>query len=160
MRNILILLIFIAIGFARFGLANEPAARYQKAQIEADQLYNEGHYSKAFKQYRNLAKKADVFSQYRVSYMYLMGQGVEEDLPEAFAWAVLAAQNRDEQLRAYRDTVKDLVPVKERRKAQRKADYYFRRWGKIGLADEARKQATTELRNETPSVSLYSFEVR
>ena len=125
--------------------------KYQRQQLLADQLYNEGEYTEAFDQYMPLAKKGDSFSQYRVSYMYLEGQGTETDLVESYAWAYLAAQNRQEELEEYRDVVGSLVPEKKHRKALRKVDYYMRKWGNLAVARDAAKGARNQLRNCTGS---------
>lgn len=98
-----------------------------------------------------LAKKGDSFSQYRISYMYLEGQGTEVNLVESYAWAYLAAQNRQKELVEYRDKVGSLVPEKEHRKALRRVDYYTRKWGNLAIADDAVKGARSELRNCTGS---------
>jgi hypothetical protein len=131
--------------------ANAGQSKYHQQQSYADQLYQNGEYGEAMRQYLPLAKKGDSFSQYRVSYMYLEGQGTETDLIESFAWASLAAQNRDKQLIEYRDKVGSLVPEKQHRKALRKVDYYTRKWGNMAIAEDAIKGARTELRNCTGS---------
>ena len=125
--------------------------KYQRQQLQADQLYNEGEYKEAMGKYLPLAKKGDSFSQYRVSYMYLEGQGTETDLVESYAWAYLAAQNRQRELMEYRDVVGSLVPEKEHRKALRKVDYYMRKWGNLAVAQDAAKGARNQLRNCTGS---------
>ena len=84
------------------GLANGWSAlyaaesAYSRQQVAADQFYAAGDYQEAMKQYLPLAKKGDSFSQYRISFMYLEGQGREPDLVEAYAWAALAAQNHQD----------------------------------------------------------------
>ena len=126
-------------------------SKYHRQQNYADQLYLNGEFGEAMKQYMPLAKKGDSFSQYRISYMYLEGQGTEVDLVESYAWAYLAAQNRQKELVEYRDKVGSLVPEKQHRKALRRVDYYTRKWGNLAIADEAIKGARTELRNCTGS---------
>ena len=110
-------------------------------QLYADQLYAQGDYPAAMKQYLSLAKDGDNFAQYRVSFMYLEGQGVEADLVEAYAWAAVAAQQGQTALLTYRDTVGSLVPENQRRKAVRTADYYTRKWGRDDYADEYARAA-------------------
>ena len=84
---------------------------------------------KAYKTYLKLSKKGDRFSTYRVSYMLLKGQGTKTNLIESFAWAVLAAESGNGELKKYRDAVAALVPEKKRAKAQQKVDYFMRGWG-------------------------------
>ncbi len=132
-------------------LSAATSSRYHQAQIEADRLYDAGEYQKAMKQYLTLAKKGDSFSQYRVSYMYLEGKGQEEDLIESFAWASLAAQNRQSDMVKYRDAVGSLIPEKQHRKALRRVDYYTRKWGNLAIADNVQRGTRQELRNCTGS---------
>jgi hypothetical protein len=124
---------------------------YQSKQQQADQLYAQGNFSEARKQYLRLAKQGDSFSQYRVSYMYLEGQGYKKDIVEAFAWATLAAQNKEEHLIEYRDTVARLVAVDQQKKAMRKLDYYMRKWGNRQLASDMITSTKRELQQCTGS---------
>lgn len=123
----------------------------QRAAQQADAAYEAGEFSRAFKGYLRLAKKGDPFSQYRSSYMYLQGEGVEPDIPNAFAWAVLAAESKDPQLENYLHEVKALVPADEREAAQRQAENHLRQWGRLALAMEARRKADRQLRGCTGS---------
>lgn len=145
-----VLLALMLLAFSACVLA-ATASRYQQAQREADSLYDAGKHDKALKAYLKLAKKGDSFSQYRVSYMHLQGLGDEEDVVEAFAWAYLAAQNRQKELIEYRDAVSGLVPEKHQRKAERRVDYYMRKWGNRAIADDATRGARHELRSCTGS---------
>ena len=130
--------------------AAEPS-KYHALQQHADSLYDQGDYGAAMKQYLALAKRGDTFSQYRVSYMYLEGQGLPSDVIESFAWASLSAQNYQKDLVLYRNIVSSLVPGDEQRKAARRVDYYMRRWGNRAIAQDAVKGARRELRDCTGS---------
>ncbi len=124
---------------------------YVSKQEQADQLYAKARYPEALKLYLQLAKQGDSFSQYRVSYMYLEGQGHEENIVEAFAWSYLAAQNKSDPLVDYRDTVAKMVPRDQQRKAMRKLDYYMRKWGNRQLASDMITQTKRELNECTGS---------
>lgn len=102
---------------------------YQNDHREADRLYQNGDYYDAYSKYHKLAKDGDSFSQYRISYMRLMGQGKKEDVIESLAWSVLAAQNKQEQLVDYMQTVAGIVPADKRKKADKKISQYMRKWG-------------------------------
>ena len=128
-----------------------PISKYHALQLQADALYEKGDYQQAMKQYLALAKKGDTFSQYRVSYMYLEGQGTGSDLIESFAWAFLSAQNDQKDLVQYRNTVSSLIPEDQQRKATRRVDYYMRKWGNRAIAQEAVDGARRELRDCTGS---------
>jgi len=123
----------------------------QRAAERADQLYEEGDFSSAYSSYLRLAKKGDPFSQYRASFMNLKGQGVDPDIVQAFAWAVLAAESKDEQLLQYLEDVKVRVPESEREAAQKKAEVYLREWGKLALAREAHSKSKRIRQNCTGS---------
>ncbi len=124
---------------------------YVSKQEKADQLYASGKYTEALKSYLSLAKQGDSFSQYRVSYMYLEGQGRESDIVEAFAWSYLAAQNKSDPLISYRDTVSAMVPKDQQNKATRKIEYYMRKWGNRQLASDMITQTKRELKDCTGS---------
>jgi len=144
-----VILISLAISGPLFAAST---SKYHQQQQTADALYEQGEYAKAMKQYLPLAKKGDTFSQYRVSYMYLEGQGMdEEDLIESYAWATLAAQNKQKELEEFRNAVGSLVPLKKHRKALRRVDYYTRKWGNLAIAKDASKGARREIRNCTGS---------
>jgi len=102
---------------------------YAAWRSEATALYENDDFGKAYKAYLKLGKKGDTFSAYRVSYMMLKGEGTKENLIEAFAWAVVAAESGSAELNEYRDAVGALVPVQDRKKAQQKVDYFLRRYG-------------------------------
>ncbi|MDX1557117.1 MAG: hypothetical protein R3212_13895, partial [Xanthomonadales bacterium] len=91
----------VLLAAATLAAAVDPG--YQQAQQRADAYYQEGEFRKAYRKYRELAKIGDSFSQYRVSTMNLYGKGRSKDVDEAFAWAVLAAQNQHPELLRYRD---------------------------------------------------------
>ena len=147
-----------AVLFALAFLAVEPLqaktsqkSAYVSKQEQADQQYANGKYTEAMPNYLRLAKQGDAFSQYRVSYMYLQGQGRETDIVEAFVWATLAAQNRADPLIDYRDTVARLVPSDQQKKAMRKLDYYMRKWGNRKLASDMITATQRELNKCTGS---------
>jgi hypothetical protein len=147
-----ILLIFTSlVALATQHTSTGEPSRYHHEQQVADRLYQDGDYSNAYKKYRALAKKGDSFSQYRVSYMHLEGLGTMQNTVEAFAWAALSAQDYQDELVNYRNAVAGLVPEKHRGKAERKADYYYRRWGNRAIAADAIQGARYELRECTGS---------
>ena len=117
----------------------------------ADAAYADKQYSKAMESYRVLAQKGDFFSQYRMSFMNLQGEGVLVNYPEAFAWAVLAAESQDQQLQTYFNEVKTRVPEGERDAAQALTEKYLQRYGRMALAIEGRRKADRQLRNCTGS---------
>ena len=122
-----------------------------RAQQHADRFYEEGEYRKAYRKYIELAKIGDSFAQYRVSYMHYSGEGQAPDAVEAYAWAVLAAQNGNADLVAYRDAIWDSFAATDRHRAEEHAADYLNRWGNLALAEEAARKARQRLRDCTGS---------
>ena len=66
----------------------------EKAMLKNCEI-KEQYFKKALKKYKTLAKHGDSFSQFRVSTMYLNGQGTKVSENDAYGWSVLAAQAGD-----------------------------------------------------------------
>lgn len=129
--------------FCALVLAPGPACADQSALTRAATLYEQRDYAAAYKQYLKLAKAGDTFSQYRASYMNLMGLGTGANAVDALAWAVLAAQGDHENLDRYESTVAAMVPGGQRVKAEKRADYFLRRWGREDRGGGGRVLAST-----------------
>ena len=129
--NIRLAMLFLAAVFSVSSLSPNAAlaSTVPEQRNEAAQLYDNGEYKSAYKQYLKLAKDGDTFAQYRVSFMRLTGLGTKEKVSEAMAWAVLASQSGDAELQKYRDTVAAMVPADKRKSTERKATNYVRRYG-------------------------------
>jgi len=137
-RRLPILLALVLLGAAFDATAsNGSPSRLDGAAVS----YDSGNYEQAFYEYLKLAKAGSPLAQYRVSYMLAMGLGTREDAVESLAWAVVASENVDGSLDAYRSAVASLVPGKQRKKALKKADYYLRRWGDEDTSREGRTLA-------------------
>ena len=122
---------FLAVLLCAFSLLPEVshALSMPEQKAEAASLYDGGEYEAAYKQYVELAKDGDTFAQYRVSFMKLTGLGTKAKAAEAMAWAVLASQSGDVELRRYRNAVTKMVPAGKRKSAERTATRYLRRYG-------------------------------
>lgn len=127
MRKLLIPVFISFLATAAFPLA--ALADYSQKRDVAERYYDAGDFKNAHKIYKELARKGDSFSQYRMSWMYLMGEGQKQDIIESVAWSVLAAQDRQQEKVAYMKTVAEMVPQDERKKANKKISYYVRKWG-------------------------------
>lgn len=146
------LLLILCCLFTPAGLAAASAPTpYQKAQQEADAAYAGGDFHTAYAKYLALARRGDNFSQYRLSYMHFQAQGVERDMAEAFAWAVLAAQGNNPHLVKYLAALAREVPEAEHKRAALMAERYFDRWGNLAIAEDARRGALREMRACTGS---------
>lgn len=137
--------------FASAAIGQQEANKYTAAQSEADALYDKGKFRLAYYKYRDLARRGDSFSQYRLSLMHLSGKGTGKDLLDAYAWANLAAQNKNPQLVAYRDSILEVIPENEHAAAKKKANKEMNRWGNDKLARNAYKAARRNLRSCTGS---------
>ncbi len=142
------LVLYLAIPAPVFAAAESTITPEQQL---ADDSYAQGDYAGAMKQYLALAKEGDAFAQYRVSYMYLEGQGLQPDLVEAYAWAALAARQGQAELQTYRNTVGSLVPEDDRRKALRTAEFYVRKWGRDDSDYDYERSVRNEMRKCTGS---------
>lgn len=123
----------------------------QRTAEQADRLYEQEKYEAAYKRYVQLARKGDPFAQYTASYMHLEGQGVGQDIAQAYAWAALAAESQNPQLTAHFEAVKARVPEYGLAAAQALAEQYRREWGQLALAVEARKKLKRQLQECTGS---------
>jgi hypothetical protein len=82
----------------------EPRTLRTQAKVES--LYERGDYKRAHFIYANeLARQGDKYAQYMTGYMYLMGQGVDEDPVRASAWYRIAAERRAREFMTVRDQV-------------------------------------------------------
>ena len=91
---------------AQWGSVPSPDVdpKTQRIQTKVESLYVQGDYQRAHFIYMNeLAPVGDKYAQYMVGYMYLMGQGVEEDAVLASAWYRLAAERGAAEFEAVRD---------------------------------------------------------
>lgn len=121
-----------------------------QSRIEADQYYQQGSYSRAFKAYLKLAKAGDYYSQDRVSQMYASGEGKKVNLTEAYAWSVLAAESGEEQWEKNSQAL--LQRVRDPAKAQKKAEKLVKKYGR---KTQERKAAASA--NRDPSRCIGSL---
>ena len=115
------------------------AKETHKYRAEADQYYMEKNFKKAYKIYYKLAKRGDHYSQDRVSYMYVKGEGKAIDLTEAYAWSVLAAESGDERFVNSSDDLLRLT--NDQTEAQARAKKLKKKYGKNAVMARAAKQA-------------------
>jgi TPR repeat protein len=101
---------------------------------QATALYDQGEFKKAYKKYLKSARRGDPLARYRVSYMSVMGLGTKRDPVDSMIWAVLAEEVGPPSLSKYRQEISKLVPVEDRKKAQRQADRLRRRFSEQASA--------------------------
>ena len=106
--SLLIVFALLVPGFAVAEWAEYPTenmnSRTAQIQAKVESLYRRGDYKRAHFIYANeLAPLGDKYAQYMTGYMYLMGQGVEEDKIRASAWYRIAAERRTPEFLAVRD---------------------------------------------------------
>lgn len=122
-------------------------ADWKDDQAQADQLYEDGDYSKAFKKYMKLGKMGVSHSQDRVSKMYEKGEGTKVNLTEAYAWSVLAAQRGASEKVTRRDSL--LEQSSDKAKAEKKAKKLLNKYGREALQKRADSKA--KLKHNTKS---------
>lgn len=145
MKIIFTILVFILMFVS--GAPCALAADWKEDQARADQYYEAGEYNQAFKIYYTLAKMGVSHSQDRVSHMYENGQGKKINLEEAYAWSVLAAQRGSAEKVKRRDSL--LQEVKNKKKAEKKADKLMTKYGREALQKKAESRA--RLKHNTKS---------
>ena len=122
------------------------AEEEQEFLAEADKFYQEKNFSKAYKIYYKLAKGGDHYSQEQVSNMYAKGEGKKVDLTEAYAWSFLAAEDGADEMVERRDLL--LQQTNNQAKAEGRAAKLQKKYGKMALAERAKKLERIRLNNE------------
>ena len=122
------------------------AEEEQEFLAEADKFYQEKNFSKAYKIYYKLAKGGDHYSQEQVSNMYAKGEGKKVDLTEAYAWSFLAAEDGAVEMVERRDLL--LQQTNDQAKAEARAAKLQKKYGKMALAERAKKLERIRLNNE------------
>jgi len=90
-------------------------SRMVRIQAKVEKLYERGDYKRAHFIYANeLSVKGDKYAQYMTGYMYMMGQGVEQDRVRASAWYRLAAERRVPEFMAVRDQALRTLTAEQR----------------------------------------------
>jgi hypothetical protein len=117
--NLLLVLLVLASGSALAQWTEFPTgdldSRTVRTQAKVETLYERGDYKRAHFIYSNeLARQGDKYAQYMTGYMYLMGQGVEQDRVRASAWYRIAAERRAPEFMAVRDQVLRTLTAEQR----------------------------------------------
>ena len=60
---------------------------------EANNAFNNGQYTNAYKAYRKLADQGNADAQYRLGQMYYDGKGLPQNFSKAVIWLQQAAEN-------------------------------------------------------------------
>jgi TPR repeat protein len=74
-----------------------PVWGFESAQSSGFEAYKRGEYEAAWQQLEPLAARGNAQAQRVVGIMYLLGQGLEKDLPQAALWLKGAAMRGDSQ---------------------------------------------------------------
>jgi len=115
----------------------DQSDRIDKLQTRADNYFTEQKYKKARVIYFDLARIGDRFSQYRLSLYSLQGLTAKVDLPAAFAWAELAAQGDNQQLRQHRDGIWAMMSAPQQKKAANLAMGHLKQFSDHAIARRA-----------------------
>ena len=139
--------VFIAVLVLLFGVFQSPellAKDAKEVRAQADQYYEDLNYKKAYKLYFKLAKAGDRYSQRRVSDMYAKGEGKKVDMTEAYAWAALAAEGKEEKLAGINQ---EILPLTEKPEtAEAKAAKLLKKYGRVAQRERiARMQRKSVL---------------
>lgn len=136
------------------GLANSSSNAvhaFTNTQKRADELYDNENFQTAFHIYELIAKLGDKYSQYRVAYMYVHAQGINQNLVQAYAWSYVAAEAGHGPLLDYHQHVKHLLTESQLAEAKTLAQGHLVQYGLAAQAYNARLAIREELRNCTGS---------
>ena len=111
-----------------------PGASLDRKTLEAQQtvevLYSNKEYKRCLFIYKNeLASIGDKYAQYMVGFMYLHGQGVEQNRPAALAWYRLAAEREEQAIIQARNSLFDSMSHEEVVESNR---IYAELWRELG----------------------------
>ncbi len=90
--------------------------------LNASDAYENKDYVKAYKEFKELAVIGNKRAQFNLAVMHLRGEGVTEDLTEAFAWASLAQTEEHPEFQASLDYITKRLSAAELKLASQKAE--------------------------------------
>lgn len=94
--------------------------RFEIYQIKADAEYKNRNYTEAFKLYSGvLAPNGDAYAQYMTGFMLGQGIGTPADAAAGAAWLSLAAEQGNQEIYAYSNTVNAALSPGDERQADR-----------------------------------------
>lgn len=123
------------------------ATELQEYQLEADQLYQQQDFKKAYKKYYKMAKSGDHYSQGQLSQMYANGEGKKVDLTEAYAWSVLAAESGEDAMVDRSNIL--LQQTSDKALAEKKAAKLKKKYGEAALAEKAKRNERIKNNNKS-----------
>lgn len=100
------------------------------AQRELGKIYQQGTFGledakSAYQWYLMAAKGGDPFAQIHLARQFLTGEGVEQDLVQAYAWANLAALKENQDAIALRDEITQKLSSEDIKAAQILSNQFF-----------------------------------
>jgi hypothetical protein len=106
----------------------------QGVQETADAAFADGEYKKARKLYYQLSYLGNKYAQYKLSVMYMLGYGVDQDWPQAYAWATTAAEHGQDSLIKHKEAVWEQIPKAQRAAAGAEAEKNFEKYNDLNIA--------------------------
>ncbi len=115
MRNILYSLGVIAFVISLKGYAARSIDVYDYSAelIWANQSIQAENYHKAFKHLEKAAQLGNKTAQYRLSLLYLNGQGIEKNFIKAYLWSSVAAEAKNKNWKKLHKTLTDTLTPKQ-----------------------------------------------
>ncbi len=116
MRNTLycFVIIFFVISFKSYAARAIDVYNYSAELIWASQNLKAENYHKAFKHLEAAAKLGNKTAQYRLSLLYLNGQGVEKSFIKAYLWSRVAAETKNKSWRKLYKALSDTLTPKQK----------------------------------------------
>ncbi|MBI2791076.1 MAG: sel1 repeat family protein [Gammaproteobacteria bacterium] len=112
-------------------LINEAASKeFVPALRELGMIYEQGLFgmnntSKAHEWYLKASQKGDGYAQYRLANMYFVGDGIDRDYVQSYAWANLASMSGKDEATVLRDEISQLLSASDLEQARNLSNEYF-----------------------------------
>ncbi|MGR3220783.1 MAG: tetratricopeptide repeat protein [Candidatus Anammoxibacter sp.] len=106
-------------------MENDPEIQYQLGlDYKQGKHGSAKNYYVAAEWFKKSAERGHVDAQYELGYMYWEGEGVFEDLIEAYAWLLLSSKNGNVKAKDLRHRLQTIISTDERRHALSRAQAF------------------------------------
>ncbi|WP_251359346.1 hypothetical protein [Kangiella sp. TOML190] len=116
-----------------------------------EKLYKEKKYSEAFPIYQKLAKAGDKYAQYKLSLMYLLGQGADVNFEKSYSWAFVAKESKEKHVVALFNKLDKAMLDENRSQYEDSAINLYMRYNDLEVSERALKALKKEFPNCTGS---------
>ena len=107
--------------------------------------YSDGDYAVALKEFKYLASIGISGAQFNLGVMYYRGQGVEQDIPLAYAWMYMAGTSDESKWRKVAAKVYATLSEQEKQQADKRKSELESKYGKAALEVALAPEYTSDL---------------